>query len=232
MPKILITSGVHGYERTSVLSLYKFVKSCCENQQTLSDIIAYVQIKIIPVVCPWGYNNNSRVNENGVNINRNFASTAWRYGGEGTADFSGNAPGDQPETKIVQNWLVANPNAVFFIDWHNSSYINEISCLLGAMSEEAVKIKHDYLNGINKIIPYWQNNRDIQPPNIYGYTGGTGADTYGTSKSYAEDHGIDGFTLETSWNVTQHGIHSAFSIGTGAEAFSAILHGLKDFFKI
>ena len=37
-PTVLMTSGVHGYERSAVMSLYGFVKAMCENVYSLTDI--------------------------------------------------------------------------------------------------------------------------------------------------------------------------------------------------
>lgn len=224
-PKVLVTTGTHGYERTSVMSLYKFVKTMCENAYDIDDVIYFPELHVIPVVCPWGYTNNSRVNENGVNINRNFATSDWVLTPTGD-DYSGAAAGDQNETQIVQSWLVANDDAVIYIDWHNSNFTNEISCLLGANDEDSQKIKHNYLYGINHVIPYWQRERGIDTDNIYAYTGNS--TTPGTAKGYGSEQGIDSFTMETSWNVKNTGRHSNFSIGTGAESFGNTLKGIRD----
>ena len=228
-PVILITSGVHGYERSSVMSLYTFCKALCDNKYSLSKIIESAVYKVIPVVCPWGYTNDSRINENGVNINRNFASSSWVLTPTGS-DYSGAEPGDQDETKVVQNWINANTDAAFVLDWHNSSYTDEISCLLGDTAENAMTFKKRYLFGMNNIIPYWMKQRNINPSNIYAYTGTT--TTGGTLKSYAQDKNLLAFTFETSWNVISTGKHSAFSIGTGAEAFGNMILGLEAYMEL
>ena len=227
-PVILITSGVHGYERSSVLSLYTFCKALCENEYSLAGIIEDAVYKVIPVVCPWGYTNDSRINANGVNINRNFASSSWEETETGS-NYSGAEPGDQDETKVVQNWINANTDAAFIVDWHNSSYTDEISCLLGGISSDEMTFKKKYLLGINAIIPYWMKAREIDSTNIYAYTGNT--TTGGTLKSYAQDKELLAFTLETSWNVISTGKHSNFSIGTGAEAFGNMMIGLKSYME-
>lgn len=227
-PKILISAGTHGYERSAVMSLYRIVKSICDNDYQLGDIIDFPEFHIIPIVCQWGYTNNSRVNENGVNINRNFNTTDWTQSSEGQ-DYSGAAPGDQPETQIVQDWLTANNDAVLYIDWHNSSFTDEISCLLGASDATSVSIKRDYLFGINCVIPYWQKARNLDTSNIYGYTGESA--TPGTAKTFGTERGIHSFTLETSWDVASNGKHSNFSIATGAEAFGNFLKGITEILR-
>lgn len=231
-PIVLICAGIHGYEKTSVMALYAFCYQLCKNNYSLRNIINYATIKVIPIVCPSGYDNDSRINANGVNINRNFDSSTWVQTSEGQ-NYSGASPADQPETKIVQNWMLANTSAMVYIDWHNSSYNNEISCLLGEMTETAIDYKKKYLLAMNEIIPYWQKMRTIPDTDIYAYTGGYNPGdtiTSGTSTSYASDHGILGFTLETSWNVRSTGKHSNFSIGTSEEVIASILTGFNNYF--
>ncbi len=221
-PTVLITAGIHGYERSAVMSLYGLCKALCENDYRLADVINFVTLRVIPIVCPWGYTNNSRVNENSVNINRNFDSDNWTQTNPGS-DFSGLAPADQNETKVVQNWLNAHP-CVLYLDWHNSNFTDEISCLLG----NGTDTKKKYLLAVNEVIPYWQKVREIGSANIYGYTGTSS--TTGTASAYARDNDINGFTFETSWNVIESGKHSNFSIGTGAEAMASVLNGMKSLY--
>lgn len=228
-PVILICAGVHGYERSSVMGLYSFVKSLCDSDFTLHIIIGNCTIKIIPIVCPWGYNNNSRLNENGVNINRNFASNDWLLTPTGD-NYSGASAGDQPETQVVQSWIDENTNAVLLIDWHNSQYVDEISCLLSDNTEILSELKKKYLYAIDGIIPYWQKARGLSNGNVYGYTATSTAT--GTTKSYAIDKGLVAGTLETSWNIGNSGKDSAKTIGANAEVIGNILRELESYYKI
>lgn len=229
-PVILISAGVHGYERSSVMGLYGFVKAMCENVTSLNKIIYAANYRIIPIVCPSGYTNDSRVNSNGVNINRNFATTDWALLPTGD-NYSGAAPADQPETKVLQTWLENHNDALLYIDWHNSAYINEISCLLGLNTTEATKWKKKYLTSLDNVIPWWMKGRNIPPSNIYAYTGSPTAEysNTGTAVTYAREHNIEtAFVLETSWNVIDKGRHARFSIGVGQEAFSNMMIGFAD----
>ena len=232
-PVCLLTTGVHGYERSSVMGLYTFCKALCERDYRLADVINGVTFKVIPVVCPWGYTNDSRINANSVNINRNFASSTWELTSPGQ-NYSGAAPGDQDETKIVQAWLTANASdTTVFIDWHNSAYTDEISCFLGKYDADSLKWKKQYLIAINRIIPFWFNVRSIAATDIPAYTGGgIQPDTAtGSSVSYARDLGILAFTMETSWDVNNTGKHSNYSIGIGAEAFVNTIRGFRPFWN-
>lgn len=70
---ILLTSGVHGNEKSAVWGLLNFVKdylsanSIWEKKLTNNE-----EYYIVPVINPWGYNNNSRNNYNDININRDY----------------------------------------------------------------------------------------------------------------------------------------------------------------
>lgn len=227
-PIVLIESGIHGTEKASVMSLYGLCKRLCENDYNLADIINFVTLKVVPIVNPSGYDADTRLNSNGVNINRNFDSSNWRQTEPG-ADYSGAAPADQYETQIIQEWLTNNTGALTFIDWHNSGYTNEISCLLGNTDTDTMDFKKHYLFGINNIIPYWQIEREIPDTDIYAYSGHT--QTTGTAKSYGDDLDIVSFTFETSWNVNNNGKNGAYSIGTGEEAIVYLLKGFEKYYK-
>lgn len=229
-PVILITAGVHGDERASIMGLYGFVKAMCDNITSLNKIINAATYKIIPVVCPSGFNNNSRTNSNGVNINRNCDTTDWTLLPTG-GNYSGAAPADQPETKVFQLWITENNNALLYIDWHNSGYTNEISCLLGLSTNNTNKWKKKYLTAINNIIPWWANGRNIPATNIYGYTGSPRPEysNTGTTVTYARESGIEtSFVLETSWEVNNTARAGKFSIGVGQEAFTNMMIGFSD----
>lgn len=234
-PKILLLSGIHGYERSAVMSLYTVMKHMCENNYELADVIGYTTIKVLPVGDPWSYTNNSRVNANGVNINRNFDAPEWTSDGEGTIDYSGAEPADQDETKIIKNWIDANTDAILFIDFHNSNFANEISCLISSNLANQSDYKRKYLLGMNKIIPYFIKKKGIVGENIiYCYTGGSGSfnDNGRQAISYAYRHGIeDAFVHESSWDVNHTGKHSRISIGTGAEVIGNMLIAFKSYYE-
>ena len=237
-PVILLVSGVHGREKASVVAVYRLMRSLCENDYRLSELIG-ATIKVIPLACPWGFNFNptidtqGRTNANGVNINRNFATSTWSKSGEGGTDFSGDAPGDQPETQIVQNWITANSTAAFYIDYHNSAYTNEVSSLVGTDSAGSMAFKIAALQGVNKVIPFWRKSRGMLSTNhIYAYSGGT--DVIGqTSRSYANEAGIArAYTFETSNNIMGTGRDSDATVSVGAEALGNLLIGVKKFYTL
>ena len=223
-PIVLIMSGVHGYERCSVMGLYLFAKALCYNAP-MSGIRNGLTIRIIPIVCPSGYNNNSRLNSNGVNINRNFDAN-WVQTEQGS-DYSGAAPADQPETQIVQAWMGANSDAILAIDWHNSAYQNEISYLATCLSDGfAPAIKGGYFYGIDRITSHWINDRGVAADGTtFGYTGVDANN--GTSCAYAKKVNLPGCLVETSWEVGDYGKDTPQTIGVNVEAFCAIIKGIN-----
>ena len=67
--QILLTSGMHGDERTAVLGLYEFMNLVC-NDPNYVRYLALCDFKVIPVCNPTGYNANTRNNYQDININR------------------------------------------------------------------------------------------------------------------------------------------------------------------
>lgn len=226
-PVILITSGVHGNEPSAVMSAYTFFKALCDNVISVSRFRNDFIFKVIPVVCQWGYTNDKRWNENGVNINRNFDAN-WVLDGEPfTNSYSGESAASENETQIVQNWILAN-NAMLLIDFHNSGYTNEVS-YLGIKSGESYSdnIRWSYRYGINSEIGHWQKDRNMNGSTlIYGYTGNM--QIGGSEQLYGQQKGLVSCTFETSINQDTKGANSAETIGIGAEAFSAFIKGIDE----
>ena len=120
-PKILLTSGVHSDEKTSMMALYNVIASLFDvNNKNALAIRNSVTIKVVPCVNPWGYsqpNNNGRLNARGVNINRNF-SYNWNAS---TTSEKGVSQYSELETQALRVWLENNSDAVFCLDCHNSA---------------------------------------------------------------------------------------------------------------
>nr|DAG51727.1 MAG TPA: peptidase [Bacteriophage sp.] len=116
-PKILIVSGQHGFEKGSVYGLYYFAKDLIENY-TENEALAYirgnVELSIIPIANRYGFDNNLYQNANDVNLNRNYED------GFVAGDKKGNTALDQPETKLIDDWIKSNNDALFLIDFHTN----------------------------------------------------------------------------------------------------------------
>lgn len=113
-PIILLTSGMHGNEKSAVYSAFQFVYQLL-TEEALDVLLANFTFKIIPIVNPGGYTANKRNNLRGVNLNRNF-TYHWD---SSTSNEKGEAPLSEVESQIVSKWLNDNRNAVAYIDHHN-----------------------------------------------------------------------------------------------------------------
>ena len=69
--RCLLTSGVHGDEKTSVWGLLYTVRDILSSKMAECSFIRNnCTLYIMPCINPWGFDNNSRNNKNGLNINR------------------------------------------------------------------------------------------------------------------------------------------------------------------
>ena len=144
IPTVIITSGMHGHEKSGTYGLYYLIKDMMEH--SLEDpVLMYlrnnVRLIIMPAINVYGWNENSRYNQNGVNLNRNFGcynwsdfdsdptyTTPWEYNYRGTAPFS------ELETQAVRTAITYNSynyKTCLVIDYHtygiNTSAYDEIA---------------------------------------------------------------------------------------------------------
>ena len=221
-PVILFISGVHGYERSAVMSTYEFFADLCSGNAKLCYLRENYIFKVIPMVCPDEYDRNERTNKNAVNINRNFDAD-WEEGGSGTGDYSGAAAADQPETQIVQDWIDDNTDAILFVDHHNSGYASEVSYLAGNNNVQGMaNLKEAFIKRGYELKPFFVNVESFDDDLIYAYTGDF-VQT-GMSYKYAVKKGLLGVCLETSWNQNDTGKHSNTTLRAGADVVGNMLN--------
>ena len=173
-PLVLLTSGVHSDEKTSMMALYNFVASLFDSSNRIAtEIRNSMMFRIVPLVNPWGYdhtttNNEGRRNARGVNLNRNF-SFNWATN---TDTDKGSAAYSELETQALKAWLDEYaPSALFHIDFHNHGMdqsqayfytpsncpkITKIFSAVARASRPYFESEYgiDY-SGLNR---YWENN--------------------------------------------------------------------------
>lgn len=218
-PKFMIATGTHGYEPGSPNSLYLFVKELVTGNPALSAIRNNVELRIIPCVNPDGYDANTRTNANGVDINRNY-NYNWTLHDEGTQNYSGASAASEPETQAVQAWIDANTDAVFCLDWHQSSFNEEMSCLGGTTLVEATgqeAFKKMYLEAINGIAGMLISRRGVAYTSIFAYTYDETGSVHGIFNGYLANKGVPGGCLETPEQVSGTGANSPLTICVGAD---------------
>lgn len=155
-PKYLILSGIHGDERKTCLSTYKFVRDVLRGHNVPQSFREGVTLCVMPVGTPSAINAFNRPNENAVDINRNFD---WHWVSATKTDelygtFTyGTTAASEKETQAITNWLASHTDAALFIDYHNSGQINEQVVIMG-LADTQKKIA---MRGIDRIIPYWKD---------------------------------------------------------------------------
>lgn len=125
---IVLTSGMHPTEEVPPFALGILMNEIYRNpskHEGLAYLRNKVKIVVIPVVSPWGRNQNPKVmpkhylNFNGVNPNRNFPARWESIVNNTTYDSKGTAPLSEPETICVFNVLNREKDAAaFYLDLH------------------------------------------------------------------------------------------------------------------
>lgn len=102
-PIILVVGGVHGDEKSSVLGVVYSMNAIVEkNNTTFSKLLQDYSLYFIPCLNISGFNNITRENNNGVDLNRDFG------------DFT------QEETKALHNLIESKKNRIkIILDSHN-----------------------------------------------------------------------------------------------------------------
>lgn len=102
--RVLVFGGIHGDEpHTTVLARAMAVNM---NRDTLPPDLTVV---IVPDVNPDGLMAATRVNANGVDINRNFPSKTWRSDYTEQKRYPGAQPSSEPETRAILALLERYP---------------------------------------------------------------------------------------------------------------------------
>src|SRR5699024_4625990 len=118
-PKIMIVSGVHGNEKSSVFTTYtmmKLISNHWKENKLLEFLRFNVDFDIVPILNPDGFNAHTRSNGNGIDLNRDFPASWFSTDGwEGNGD----APLSQPESTSLHDHLNNNRDYDFVIDFHN-----------------------------------------------------------------------------------------------------------------
>lgn len=208
IPKIIIISGQHGFEKCSCYGLYYFVRDLLTNwtnNPTLDYIRNHAHLMILPCVNRYGFDNLLYKNTNGVNLNRNY-SVGFTVGTAGTDDYGGASAFDQPETQIVRDVVAANTDAMLFVDFHTngSTNVSEYTkCNWHSFTPGVLKDK--YYKNLYYASGYHITNVTAHFISDYGLStdghqcGSVSTDTNvdaATAKAWAESLGIMSLTFE------------------------------------
>ena len=128
LPKVAIICCQHGNEKMSAYAMHYLMFDLIHNPSK-NPVLSYLRsncaISFIPIANPWGFINRSRLNENGVNLNRNWATYNWdEYSDDTSApggiNYKGTGPASEAQTKLMVTFLRNNYDAVYAIDLHTN----------------------------------------------------------------------------------------------------------------
>ena len=139
---VLISGGMNACELSAEFGIAYFLKNVMEKPtETFTWLYENVQFKIIPVLCPWSFDQSpiKYENFNGVNLNKNFDyNNSWETYSAGGAGTKGDSPFSEAESHILRQWLNNNTNfADFWIDCHSdtsgiaegaTAYLHSVIC--------------------------------------------------------------------------------------------------------
>ncbi|ULH08241.1 M14 family zinc carboxypeptidase [Alcaligenes faecalis] len=192
-PKIVIVTGTHGSEPTSMISAYLFFKELCSNWQNderLSELRWGSELVIVPCLNPSGLNaGNRRRNGNDVDFNHN-GSYGWE---QLVSDYKGAAPLDQPETQISHNLPLRHPTAQTFIDFHAHENVG-YNTWVGTRSETGYAILKHMLR---KHQAWFYRNFEYGRTGNSSIVAATGTALTGLATDWTYSHNRKGFLLET-----------------------------------
>lgn len=198
--KIMLLGGIHGSEKKSIWNLYHMLKDIQDgaNSRAIHILRNFFDIYVVPMCCPYAIEHNSRTNENGVNLNRDFYVSDWA-----TTTDSGETYNSQYETRCI-SWWFDQIRPDIFCDHHtstgdNSSEFSGEHFLAWGDSKNAVinsvieETLIDLSPEIRMEYPEYFSNYDM----VYGFV--ANPDSYknmGISTYYAHEKGAIACTFE------------------------------------
>lgn len=131
--KVLLSSAMHTWELPASFGLARWVQELMESTDEVFEYLREnVYFSIIPIINPWGFNQNPKTygNINGVNPARNFDN--WAHVWDDFPEYSpnpsdpnynewnvkGSEPFSEAEVKNLATWIKNNTDADFYIDCH------------------------------------------------------------------------------------------------------------------
>lgn len=234
--KIIIIAGTHGEEKASVVALRNFIRDVAENWRS-NELLEYVRhnihFVIIPILNPWGFENHTRVNSRGVDLNRNN-NFKWEEdpNTDPTSDrFKGTSPASEAETQFLAQLISDNLDADLFFDFHmNGSSGDAYHTLFLTSTNDNFSDKPSYqklglltAQTVNGLTRYAQKKGFV--PESSGRIGNFAvADSTTSCASYAYSQGIPGYTVEVTRKlVGEENIYSADTINLDTTAIGNLV---------
>lgn len=129
-PLYFLYAAAHGSEWEPGYGLMTFARLVAEGKMRDAVDLEKVQIKIIPLLNPSGYERMRRQNAQGVDLNRQGDLNWERFAGKDSNkdglygphdyDWKGTAPFSEPETQVYRK-IVGRPELYCLLDYHGNS---------------------------------------------------------------------------------------------------------------
>lgn len=103
---LLFVGGVHGDEPEGVRLAQEFLKWLSETEEKSPETILHSWI-LIPCLNVDGYLRNTRTNDNGVDLNRNFPAKDWSSEAKAPRYYPGPQPASEAETQALVSLIKA-----------------------------------------------------------------------------------------------------------------------------
>lgn len=203
-PKLFLVSSTHGNERVIIWALYNFMKQICnnwKNDEALEFLRWNVEFIVIPIINPSGYTNATRINGNGVDLNRNFPSD-WANGTSDSTQTTYRGPSalSEKEAVICDN-ILKNEKPDFVVDYHNfhtppkTNYFNWIIGYNDKVNEIAS-------HTLSSMARKWKKNYSDLPQDSrqFGYIS-PGIEVGSLTNHAQKAYGISSALFEVCWRL-------------------------------
>lgn len=207
--KLMILGGLHGGEKRSMWNLYFMLKDIKDRatSRAINILRNFFDIYIIPMCNPYGIEQGTRNNGNGVNLNRDFWNLNWaQMTGE-----TGDTYNSQYETRCI-SWWIKQIKPDIFVDHHTSTGDNSIE------NGRFLAWGDSYIKSINSLIEetlielspivrnkYYQYLGEYEF--VYGHTQDAESYiNYGTAPHFAYYNGAISCTFEVVQGVKWDGV--------------------------
>lgn len=119
--KVCIVTAVHGREQACAWTTAHFFRLLCHTLQDphLACLRQSILFDVVPVANPYGVTHNLRKNENGVDLNRNYAEEFLAGRDPEDSEYGGPAPCSETQTRALMQFIQENTDAQVVLDYHN-----------------------------------------------------------------------------------------------------------------
>jgi hypothetical protein len=179
-----------------VIVSVRMMKDLCERERADNAFLQMLKndymLVFVPLINPWGFDNNSYTNSNRVNLDRNYDTPGW---GNDSDQRHGAYGGSENETQYFMNTLVASGAKIAVanhglgpkVDTNTGEAVSAGMCayMLGRDQDKYTA----HLNGIAEVMSCNYNlslNNMNEAP----------AESYGKTRSYMDWVGVEGGAVE------------------------------------